>query len=186
MTELGSVTGIKGFSLMAVQSVTLGANVSLLETGTTTTLGVTPGARLIVSRAVALANGTGANQADRVWSRRSTLAASASETWDLNGVLTDTFGNAVNFVKIKGLFLYAASGNTNNVVLGNAAANAWVGPFGAATHTIATAPDGYLQFIAPGLAGWAVTAGTADQLKVANSGAGTSVTYDLVLVGTSA
>lgn len=31
--------------------------------------------------------------------------------------------------------------------------------------------------------GYAVTAGTADQLKVANSGAGTGVTYDIVIVG---
>ena len=40
-----------------------------------------------------------------------------------------------------------------------------------------------LLLVAPGAAGYAVTAGTGDILKVANSGAGTGVTYDIVIVG---
>jgi hypothetical protein len=36
------------------------------------------------------------------------------------------------------------------------------------------------------VSGWAVIAGTGDILKFANSGGTTGVTYDIVIVGTSA
>jgi hypothetical protein len=42
--------------------------------------------------AIALASGTAAGQADRVFSDTRTLAASANEDLDLAGALTDAFG----------------------------------------------------------------------------------------------
>ena len=44
-------------------------------------------------------------------------------------------------------------------------------------------PGGTLLLVAPNAAGYAVTAGTGDLLKVANSGGSTGVTYDIVIVG---
>ncbi len=89
----------------------------------------------------------------------------------------------LTFTKIKAILVKAAEGNTNNVVVGGAASNGWVGPFGATTDTVAVKPGGTVMFVAPDANGYAVTAGTADQLKVANSGVGTGVTYDIVIVG---
>lgn len=132
------------------------------------------------------ADGTGLNQADRLYQATRTLAASATEDLDLAGVLLDPFGAAITFVKIQAMLFKASAANTNNVVIGAASATQFVGPFGAATHTIAVKPGGLFLTVAPDAAGWAVGAGASDLLKVANSGAGTGVTYDIFLIGKSA
>jgi hypothetical protein len=140
-----------------------------------------------LSRSVQLTTGTTAGKADKVFSDRRTLAASASEDLDLAGVLLDAFGAAITFVKVKGLFIAAAEDNANNVVVGAAAATPWAALLGA-TGTVALRPGAACGFLAgpADATGYAVTAGTADLLKVANSGGSTSVTYDIVIVGTSA
>lgn len=128
-----------------------------------------------------------ANQADLAWFDQRTLALSASENIDLNGALFDAFGAAVNFAKVKALVVAAAAANANDVIIGNAASNGFVGPFGAATHTLAIKPGGFVMMAAPGLAGLgSIMAGTGDLLKVLNGGAGTPVTYDILVLGTSA
>lgn len=135
---------------------------------------------------VSLANGTGALQADKIYSDHNQLAASATLDVDLAGSLTDILGQALTFVKVKAILLAAASGNTNDVVLGAAATNTFTGPFGGATHTVRARPGGFIGLVCSDATGWAVTAGTGDLLRVANSGAGTTVDYDLVIIGTSA
>lgn len=135
---------------------------------------------------LSLPNGTGAGQADLLFTDRRTINASSNDDIDLSGTLTDVFGQAVVFARVKALMVVASSGNTNNVVIGNAAAAQFVGPFGAATHTIAVQPGGLAFLVAPGATAWAVTATTADILRIANSGAGTSVTYDIAILGASA
>lgn len=135
---------------------------------------------------LALADGTAANQANRIWADRRTLAASATETLDLAGVLVDAFGDALTFTRIKAIIVSAALANTNNVVMGGAATNAFVGPFGAAAHTVQVRPGGMAVLGCLDATAWPVTAGTGDLLQFANGGAGTPVTYDVILVGTSA
>ncbi|MFD6415999.1 hypothetical protein [Streptomyces sp. NPDC060194] len=140
-----------------------------------------------LNRQMQLLNGTGAGRADRVFSDRRTLAASATEDLDLAGTLVDAFGAAVTFARIKGLVIAAAAGNTNNVVIGAAATNPWATLLGA-THTATIRPGGFLA-IGTGVAdatGYAVTASTGDLLKVANSAGGTGVTYDIHIIGCSA
>lgn len=129
--------------------------------------------------------GTAAGLADRLFSDQRTLAASAGEDLDLSGALLDALGQPAVFAKVRAIMVKAAAGNTNNVVVGGAATNAFVGPFGAAAHTIAVQPGGAMVLVAP-TNGWVVTAGTGDLLRIANGGAGSPVTYDLVVVGTSA
>jgi len=63
----------------------------------------------------------------------------------------------------------------------------WVTLLGA-THTLTLRPGAFVA-VGTGAAdatGYAVTATTADLLKIANSGAGTSVTYDIHIIGASA
>ena len=134
-----------------------------------------------------LATGTAANQADVLWHDERTLTASATEDLDLAGSLTGLLGGTVTFAKVKLLLVHALAANTNDVVIGAAATNAYVGPFGAATHTIKVPPGGIHVSYAPGTAGLgAVTTSTADLLKVANGGGSTPVTYQIFIVGTSA
>lgn len=129
------------------------------------------------------AEGIGADQAQKLWTDQRTIAASGSETLDLSGVLTDVFGAALSLTKVKALLIKAAESNVNDVVVGNAATNTWLGAFGAAAHTMAVKPGGALLLIAPDANGLAVIAGTGDQLKIANSGAGSSVSFDIVVIG---
>jgi hypothetical protein len=138
-------------------------------------------------RGVHLEDGTAAGKADRVFHDRRTLAASATEDLDLAGVLTDAFGASLTFVKVKGLFIAADITNTNNVVIGGAATNPWAALLGA-TGTATLRPGASMGVMAgpADATAYTVTGGSGDLLKAANSGAGTSVTYDIVIIGTSA
>ena len=131
-----------------------------------------------------LASGTGAGQADLLWYDTRTLAASTPEDLDLAGVLTDAFGTTLTFAKIKGLVIVAAAANTNTINVTRPAANG-VPIFLAAGDGVPVLPGGEFRWSAPG-AGVAVTAGTGDLLTITNAAAGTSVTYDVFIVGTSA
>ncbi|NUK22067.1 hypothetical protein [Streptomyces lunaelactis] len=136
--------------------------------------------------AVHLDSGTGAGKADLRFTDTRTLSASATEDLDLSGSLLDSFGAALAFVKVKGLFIKAADGNTNNVVIGAAAANPWTALLGA-TGTIVVRPGMTVGAMcgAADVTCLAVVPGTGDLLKAANSAGGTSVTYDIVIIGSS-
>jgi hypothetical protein len=149
--------------------------------------GGTPSFPISLAWAAPLVTGVGANQADKIYAPPSiVLAPSAGLDIDLAGALLDPFGVALVMVKLKAIALRAAVGNTNNVNVSRPAANGvpWLL---AASDAFALGPGGIFLFVNPGLAGIAsVVAATADILRLDNSGAGTSVTVDLVLIGTSA
>lgn len=132
-----------------------------------------------------LGDGTGADQFKQIFTDTRTISASSNEDLDLAGTLVNALGQTITFTKIRAILIKAAAANVNNVVLGGAASNQFVGPFGAATHTIAVRPGGFFGIAANDATGYAVTAGTGDLLRVANSGAGSSVTYDIVILGTA-
>lgn len=142
-------------------------------------------APLSVAKTLALTSGTGANQADKVWSDQRQVAASATDSIDLAGSLTDPFGAALSFARIKLLVVTAAANNTNNVVITRPASNG-VPLFSAAGDAIPVRPGGVFVWACSDATGVAVTAGTGDLLDFVNSGAGSSVTYDVVIVGASA
>lgn len=129
-------------------------------------------------------DGTGANQAKSVYFGRRTLAASATEDLDLAGGIASAFGN-VTFTKIRGFAIQALATNVDNVLVGGATSNAWSTLFGAANDLLVIRPGMFLGLSAPDATGLAVTAGTGDLLKLANSGAGSSVVFDLFLLGTT-
>lgn len=135
------------------------------------------------SKSYALTNGSGANQANMIWVDTRTLAASTAEDLDLVGVLTNAFGTVLSFSKIKGIIISAASANTNNVLVGGDGSAAFVNWVSDATDVLIVRPGGTLCLMAPDSAGYAVTATTADLLQIANSSSGTSVTYDIILIG---
>lgn len=149
-----------------------------------------PVAPFNVQRGVLLDPGTGAGQVDRLWTDTRTLTASSTEDLDLVGAaLFDPFGVAVTFARVKGLFVYANPANTNNVVVGANVVNGWatlIGPTGASGGTITLRPGGGAAlFSGADATGHVTTAGTGDLLHVANSGAGTSVIYDIGVIGCS-
>ena len=131
-----------------------------------------------------LASVTGSGQADVIFHDRRTISAGGSEALDLAGALTDQYGATVTFVKIKAMiFRNANTSGAGVLAVGGAAANQFVNWVADSSDIVNIQATGILLLTAP-LAGFAVTAGTGDQLKVAASGA--DVTYDVVLIGTSA
>lgn len=145
---------------------------------------VTVSAPLSYKKSSDLATGTAANQADRVFSDTRTIAASTTEDLDVSaGALTDPGGAVFTITKLKMLIVCASSANTNNVViLGDTNS---VPILSTAATTNAIKPGGCTTFFDPTLAGYTVTNSTGDIIQIANSGAGTSVVYDIVIVGTS-
>jgi len=131
-----------------------------------------------------LTNGTGANQANIVFSDTRTLTASSTENLDLYGGLNDAFGAVINFTTIKGLMVVASAANTNDVIIGGDATNTFLSWVGVEAASVLVKPGGTLFLMSPNAASYSVTTGTADLLMVTNSSSGTSVTYDIILIGT--
>ncbi|HEX4816703.1 MAG TPA: hypothetical protein VFV66_28510 [Nonomuraea sp.] len=145
----------------------------------------TPTSALSVARQLRLAQGTGAGQADMIWSDKVTIAASGTQAIDLAGSLTGPLGGTLTFVKLKMIVVAAVPGNTNNV---NVVSDATNGPllFLAKGDGIPVKPGGLFVWFDPSAAGVPITAGTGDLINLVNSAAGTPVTADVVIVGASA
>lgn len=120
------------------------------------------------------------DQADVLFSDKRTLAASATENLDLAGVLVDALGSTVACAEVVTIYVSAESSNTNNVLIGGATTNAFNGPL-SATGTYSLEPGEFVVFNSR--KGWPVTPATGDILKMANSGAGTAVSYSIVIIG---
>jgi hypothetical protein len=159
--------------------------VSLSSSLTTALDLVSASAPLKYNKNMVLSSGTGLGAADKIFSDTRTLAASGTENLDLSGSLTDSFGAVVTFARIKLVLVTAAVGNTNNVNFAREGTNG-VPLFLAASDGIAVKPGGGFAWWSPDAAGVVVTAATGDLLTVTNSGAGTGVTYDVVIIGASA
>ncbi|MFC8432251.1 hypothetical protein [Streptomyces sp. NPDC057253] len=145
---------------------------------------VTGQATVDLLKEIVLGSGTSSGQADRLFTDRRTLAASATENLDLAAVLLDAFNATLTFVKLKAILIIADSGNTNNVNVIREATNG-VPLFLAAGDGVPVQPGGIFLWVAPG-AGVTVTPSTGDLITVTNSAGGTPVTYDVYLLGTSA
>lgn len=120
------------------------------------------------------------SKADLMFADTRTLAASATENLDMAGVLTTGLGAVITAAEVVAIWVKAAATNTNNVVVGGAASNAFSGPFTGTTPKANLQPGNAMLFTCP--QGWPVTAGTGDILLIANSGAGTGVDYDIVII----
>lgn len=131
-----------------------------------------------------LTDGTTAGKADRVFTDKRTLAASATEDLDLAGVLTDAFGATITFATIKAVIIRALAANTNAVNVTRPASNG-IALFLAAGDGIALKPGYAFAWFGSG-AGVTVTADTGDLLTLTNAAGSTSVTYEIVVIGTSA
>lgn len=145
----------------------------------------TASSRIDTADALTYNDGTGAGQANLVWSDRRTLAPSANESLDLAGSLSGLLG-AANFAAVKFIKISAAPGNANNVVVSRPASNGV--PFVDADEKVCPdiRPGGKFEWGSPDAAGVVVTPSTGDLLNIANSGGTTDVVYDIVIIGNAA
>jgi len=154
--------------IQAALTKTQGANVAAVDT-------------VLKDMSDTLANGTGADQADKFCPVELSLAAAPTEV-DLSGSLTDWHGNTLTAARIKGLAIINTHAS-GVITVGGAAANAWATMFGAATHQVLVRPGGLLLAWAPDATAFAVTAGTGDLLKL-DPGAATITCY-LIIIASS-
>lgn len=161
----------------------LTAKLSAIQTGANDFGG--PNFTPVVEKILQFTDGVGANQADILFTDERTLAASTSEDLDLAGVLASAFGATIAAAEVVAILVIANAGNANNVVLGDAAAP--IPLFAGTNPTFAVKPGGFFFVAAPQAAGLlTVGAGATDVLKVANSGAGSAVTYQIAILARSA
>jgi hypothetical protein len=148
---------------------------------------VTGSAPLDYQQRIQLATGTGAaGLADVAFSDTRTIAPSSNDDLDLVGSLTNVYGATFSPARIKMLLVVAAAANANNVVVGAAAATQWAALLGT-TGTVTLRPGAFFM-AAAGAAdatAYVCAGGATDLLRIANSGAGTSVNYDIVVIGAS-
>ena len=138
---------------------------------------------LNVKKLFQIADGIGANKAESIFHDQRTFTASSTEDLDLSGVLLDAFGVAIAFTKIKTIIVAAVIANTNNVLVGGAASNQFLNWTSDPTDEIVVKPGGVFMLHDPTAGGYAVAAGTGDLLKIANSAGGSSVVYDVIIIG---
>jgi hypothetical protein len=130
-----------------------------------------------------ITSGTGASQGNQVFSDTRTLSASSNEELDLSGSLSNGLGDTVTFTRIIGLVVEAAAANGDTISVGGAAANGFESWVGATGDLVKVRPGGALVLVAKDATGYAVTAGTADLLKIANDDSAAAGDYTIYLIG---
>lgn len=131
-----------------------------------------------------VADGTGAAQANAIYVDDFSIAAAGTLAIDLSGSLVDPNNTTKAFTAVKEIMIKADATNTNNIIYGNAATNQFLGPLGAATHTVVIKPGGLMHLVEGySAAGWAVVNATTDNLLLTNSAGGTAVTGTIVIIG---
>ena len=137
---------------------------------------------ILINQLITFSNGTATGTCSQHWSDTRTLTASATENLDMAASIVNVFGTTLTFAKLKVVYVKAAAANTNDVQFQRATTNG-VPLFMAATDGIALAPGEIFLYVSPGV-GKTVTAATGDIFTITNSAGGTSVSYDIVLIGT--
>jgi hypothetical protein len=131
-----------------------------------------------------LADGTAADKADRVYIARGTVADSGTPTdIDFSGSLLNPLGDAVVLVEI--VTLYIRNRHATSILSVGADAAPITSFMGGTAPVIKVRPGGFICLHAPDATAYALTATTADILQIATD-AGTSVPFDIVVVGRSA
>ncbi len=137
-----------------------------------------------VSRTVNFANGTGANQAEIVWSDSRTIAANGEDILDLTALADDR--GSVDLTAVKAIYVR----NTGTVGIywqALAPPDHWgSGPLQAEEEFgIKVPPGGVMLITNPSALGWMVESGD-EQILFGNDSSTTAATYDIILIGEGA
>ena len=156
---------------------------------------ITPTTDVAVNYVMTTADGTGADQADLIYTNKVTLSAASSTSIDLAGSLTDYYGATITFAKIKLIMVKNTSNalgtpTTSTISVGGAGATAfknWItSTADDGSENVKVLVGGFLAIGSPAAAGYGVTAATADILKILNDSGASQAQYEIVIVGTSA
>ncbi len=162
-------------------TITSDLRISSRATSTGTGDTGTPIFTSLVETTSSQASGTTSGKQDLLWEDTGSLAATTTDI-DLAGVLTDKFGASVNFVEITRLVIKVNTTTTAHTLTVGGGSNPWITWLGATGDKIVIGPGGTFVLDNP-VDGYAVTAGTADILRL-DSGANT-VSYTIQILGRS-
>ena len=134
-------------------------------------------------RTAAYANGAGSNialQVNEYYAENRTLAAGANETLDIAG-------GVANLTKVKEFQIHLPDGTNqaSSISVGGASSNPWFPFLADSSDKLKVLKGGSITIGVPVVAGMAVTAGSADKLKVENNDGSNNATYQVVLLGNS-
>jgi len=132
-----------------------------------------------------LTNGSGAKDvANLLYHDIRTVTTGANDDLDLYGGLTDSFGATLNFGIIRGIFIHNrnTSDDTDGILTVGGGTNAFASWLGASGDLIKIGAAGLFINLNPTAAGFAVTSGTGDILRITNTGAG-SIEYQIAIIG---
>lgn len=135
-----------------------------------------------------LADGSGLNQANRLFADSGSLAGAANATFDLfdfNGA-KDGQGNTFALTKIKAIVVRNKATDAGAIlrVGGEGTTAAFMSVNGSDTvHIADVAPGGELVLVAPSAAGYAVADSTNHLLKLANQSGSVALAFDIVILG---
>lgn len=133
----------------------------------------------------AFPHGTDRDEATTFTSDNRTLAAGATDAFDLAGGLVDIFGNVVTFTRLRAILVETSSANTTILTLFRATGQPT--PFREHSRETNSAlvqlpPHAKFFMVTPQPDGLIVAAGTADVLRFFNNTA-SSINYNVVLIG---
>lgn len=130
---------------------------------------------------LSLASGSGAESGNMVWHDQRTVATGANDDIDLSGGITDAFGDSITFTKIR--YIEIKNESTNDTLTIGGAANPVANVSGTVQKSGSNYP-GIFVMTAPDASGLAVTAGSADELRITHDGdTSNSVTYEITIAG---
>lgn len=160
------------------------AGATIKETVTEGSQDVTIGPIRIGMDTVSIADGAGAGAASKVKYDQISLAASGTATIDLTSWTTGVPSSTTSFSGIKGLLIRSngTAGADTVLTVGNATATPFaIAGISASTATLKVKSGGFLFFYDPSADGQ--TTSSANNLKIANDSATTTVTVDVIAWG---
>lgn len=141
--------------------------------------------RSSLTPALTLVAGSGANAANKVIVTSYSIAASGTQVIDLNGAINDPLGTGVvSFTKIRAILIFLTTDTTSSgITLAPNSTNGVTTILGGTTPTLTIHNGGFVIIGDPTLAGYGITAGTADQLKITNLDATNVATVQVAFLG---
>lgn len=128
--------------------------------------------------------GTGSDQVNKEWSDTRSVASGANDDLLLSGLTNTIFANTVTmaFTKIRAILVTNNSTTSgDDLLIGGAASHEWFACFGATGHKV-YCPAGSALLLQNRYGTWTVTSGSADQLRIHNSGSN-SISYSIAVIG---
>lgn len=130
----------------------------------------------------ALAYGTGVDEANTVFHTIENLATGASVLFDMSGTLTDAFGTTITLSKVK-LVAVVHQGIVGTLTVGGGS-NAMTSFWATAGDCLTVQPDGGIMLFAPDATGYAVTASTAENIRVLHNGdTAQDIQFEIIVIG---